>query len=129
MSGYAAAGAEAANLAWNIYSQLWGPAAQQARNQNKLAMANLQNQLAQQEYLKQVNALQLQRGVSGYTDSEGNQYSYDPATNTWKQTLGPVPAQVQRAGEQAAINRNVVDQARTMGANEQAARAAAEAAP
>jgi len=129
MSGYAAAGAEAANLAWNIYSQLWGPAAQQARNQNKLAMANLQNQLAQQEYIKQVTALQLQRSTSGYTDSEGNQYSYDPSTNTWKQTMGPVPAEVQRAGEQASITRNVVDQARAMAANDAAARAAAAAAP
>lgn len=68
-------------------------------------------------------------GQAGYTDSQGNSYSYDPATNSWVSTLGKLPAQVQTAADQAAISRNTTDLRQAQGANARADMNAARAQP
>ena len=70
-----------------------------------------------------------QLGQAGYTDSQGNSYSYDPGTNSWVSTLGKLPAQVQTAADQAAISRNTTDLAQAQGANARADMNAARAQP
>ena len=68
-------------------------------------------------------------GQAGYSDSQGNSYSYDPGTNSWVSTLGKLPAQVQTAADQAAISRNTTDLAQAQGANARADMNAARAQP
>lgn len=94
------------------------------------------NQISQQQLdLEKNNALQQQivqaminqRAVAGSQDSFGSTMRYDPATNTWISSLGPLPEASDRAAMQAGIQANTVDPARVRLANAIAMRRAAEA--
>jgi hypothetical protein len=110
-----------------------------AINASRSQAAPQQNQALQYEALQMeannqqnqalVQALINQRGVAGQTDSFGNQIQYDPATNTWRTTLGPLPLAAQTAAQQAAISRNTTDLRAAQFANQQAALRASMAEP
>ena len=77
-----------------------------------------------------INAANTTRlGQAGYTDSQGNSYSYDPGTNSWVSTLGPQATQVQNAADQASIARNTTDLRQAQGANARADINASRAQP
>ena len=101
----------------------------QAQRQAQLTQEQLdldrQNQVQQQ----MVQALVNQRAVAGSADSMGTTQVYDPQTNTWKTTLGPLPQAATEAATRAGIQQNTVDRARQELINQVAARRAADAAP
>jgi hypothetical protein len=101
----------------------------QQKQQAAIAQAAQAQALQQQQFLNANAVLGNQRSTAGYTDSEGNSYSYDPATNSWRQQLGALPQQVQRASEMASVTRNTTDQAQQALANEISMRNAAAAQP
>lgn len=72
-----------------------------------------QQQLAQaqsnQQYQRMIEAMAAQRSVAGTTDSFGTNVRYDPATNTWVQTLGPLPQAADTAAINANLTRNTTD--------------------
>jgi hypothetical protein len=103
-----------------------GRGAGQATSYDAAALAKAQNDALQ----ARINAAYTTKlGQAGYTDSQGNSYSYDPGTNSWVSTLGKLPAQVQTAADQAAISRNTTDLAQAQGANARADMNAARAQP
>ena len=66
---------------------------------------------------------------AGFSDSQGSSLRFDPATNQWVSTLGPLPQQAQTASDQATIARNTTDMGMARAANEQAGVNAARAQP
>lgn len=103
-----------------------GSGTQQRQDISAAQLAQAQNNAIQ----ARINAANTTRlGQAGYTDSQGNSYSYDPATNQWVSTLGKLPAQVQTAADQAAISRNTTDLRQAQGANARADLNAARAQP
>jgi hypothetical protein len=76
-----------------------------------------------------VQALINQRSVAGTQDPYGGGTRYDPATNTWINTQGKLPAAANTAAMQAAISRNTTDLRGAQFANEQEALRASRAAP
>lgn len=68
-------------------------------------------------------------GRSGYSDSSGNGFRYDPGSNTWISTLGPSAQNVQTSADNAQIERNTTDLRQAQGANRRADINAAEAQP
>jgi hypothetical protein len=101
----------------------------QSQQNQALQYEALQMEAANQQNQALVQALINQRGVAGQTDSFGNQLQYDPTTNTWRTTLGPLPLQAQTAAQQAAISRNTTDLRAAQFANQQAALRATQAGP
>src|SRR5262252_3180065 len=71
----------------------------------------------------------MNQAQAGFTDAQGSTVTYDPATNTWKTTLGPQAQAQQSASTAADIARNTTDARRAQQANEQALIAAAAARP
>lgn len=119
-----------------LLSGLLGAAAStagSARSQAGVAEANRISQeqldLSKNNALQQqiVQALINQRAVAGTQDSFGSSMRYDPATNTWVSTLGPLPQAADRAAMQASIAANTVDPARVRLVNAIAMRRAADA--
>jgi hypothetical protein len=102
---------------------------QQAQDKNAIDRAALANAMAQQQYGQQLASIGLTRSTAGYTDSLGNTYSYDPATNSWKTTLGAKPQAAQEAMYDASVNRNTRDMTQQALANEMAMRQAAATQP
>jgi hypothetical protein len=122
-----AGGATLASAGINAYgASQSGRGAGQATNIDAAALA----QARQDAINAQIRAAYTTRlGLAGYTDSQGNSYSYDPGTNSWVSTLGKLPAQVQTAADQAAISRNTTDLAQAQNANARADMNAARAQP
>lgn len=108
---------------------LFGGSSKAAKEKNDIDRASLANAMAQQQFANQLSSIGLQRSTSGYTDSQGNSYSYDPGTNSWKMTLGALPQQAQQAMYGASIQRNTQDMAQQALANEMAMRNAAQTQP
>lgn len=100
-----------------------------AGKQAKMAAANMANAQAQEQFANRLASIGLQRSTAGYTDSLGNQYSYDPGSNTWQMKMGAAPEAAQRATYQAGVNRNISGMANELLANEMAMRSAGYAAP
>jgi hypothetical protein len=98
--------------------------AQYAIEQQRLAEAR-QNA----DYQRALTAMAQRQAQAGYTDASGSTIAYDPATNTWKTTLGP-QAQAQNVASIAAqIARDTTDTRRAQQANEQELMRAAAARP
>lgn len=70
-----------------------------------------------------------QRSVAGSQDSFGSTLRYDPATNQWVSSLGPLPQAEQTAASQAGISRNTTDLRNAQAANEAAMGRASKAEP
>ena len=103
-----------------------GRGAAQATSYDAAALAKAQNDAIQ----ARINAAYTTKlGLAGYTDSQGNSYSYDPGTNSWVSTLGPQATQVQNAADQASIARNTTDLRQAQGANARADINASRAQP
>ena len=68
-------------------------------------------------------------GRAGFSDSAGSGLRYDPVTNTWVSSLGPLPQAVQTAADAAAISRNTTDLRQAQGANARADVNASRAQP
>lgn len=100
---------------------------QASQNNQALQYAQLLQAAANQQNQARVQALINQRSVAGQTDSFGSSIQYDPSTNTWNSTLGPLPQQAQTAAQQAAISRNTTDLRAAEFANQQAALRATQA--
>jgi hypothetical protein len=97
--------------------------------QYALEMQQLADARDNEQYQRMVSAMINQRAIAGQTDSMGNKLEYDPATNTWRSSLGALPQAAQTAAEQASISRNTTDLRGAQFANEQAARRATQAGP
>ena len=78
------------------------------------AAANLDQQ-------KLIQALINQRSIAGVKDSSGGSVEYDPTTNQWTSTLGPLQQQSDDAAARAGISRNTTDLRQAQFANEDAA--------
>jgi len=89
----------------------------------------LQDARQNQQYQQALTAMAMNQAQAGYTDAQGSTVTYDPATNTWKTTLGPQAQAQQSASTAADIARNTTDARRAQQANEQALIAAAAARP
>ena len=100
-------------------------------NQQRIDYTAAQLAQAQNNAIQaRINAANTTRlGQAGYTDSQGNSYSYDPGTNSWVSTLGPQATQVQNAADQASIARNTTDLRQAQGANARADINASRAQP
>jgi len=124
-------GAAGISALGGIAGGLLGRGGAQAAADEKAAYdrAALLNAMAQQGVSNQLATQGLARSTAGYTDSMGNQYSYDPGSNTWRMTMGALPAEVQRAMYGAAIQRNVTDMANAALANEIQMRTGVSAQP
>jgi hypothetical protein len=122
-------------LAISAASGLASAAMNSGRNNNQqLTQSAISGQgvadaAANKQQADMVQALINQRSIASQTDSSGTSLAYDPATNTWKTTLGKVPQQVQDSADQAAISRNTTDLRQAQFANEQSAKRAALAQP
>lgn len=108
-----------------------GMFANQGTAQRQMQLQEEQLQQDKQNAANQalVQALVNNRAVSGTTDSFGNKLQYDPATNTWRTTLGPLPEAAQRGAYSASVQQNTVDRARQELANQVAMERAARAGP
>lgn len=91
-----------------------------SQTQSDIANRNLGDQESNDAYSRALNALALQRSTAGTADSSGNRTYYDPSTNTWHTSLGPVPQAVQNASDNAAIQRNTTDLRTSQRANQNA---------
>jgi hypothetical protein len=91
--------------------------AQQSADYSGYALQNAQNQ---QQYQAALNALALQRSSAGSADSLGTTQKYDPYTNQWTTTLGPLPQSQAISQNIADIARNTTDVRMAQRANEQA---------
>ena len=101
----------------------------QPTDKEAINIAGLRQAAANQQNQALVQALVNQRAVAGSTDSMGNTLTYDPATNTWKTTLGALPQATQTAADQASISRNTTDLQQAQFENAQNAQRAALAQP
>ena len=120
-----AGGAAVAGAGINAYGlSQSGRGAQQSTNVDAAAL-----QQAQQDAIQaRINAAYTSRlGQAGYSDSAGNAYHYDPATNSWVATISPqdqavkaIADQAQNAANQASITRNTTDMATARQANARA---------
>jgi hypothetical protein len=99
------------------------------RQANDIAAQQLQETKNNAAYQKAIEGLIQQRSVAGSSDSFGSTYRYDPATNTWVSSLGPLPKAAQTASDQASIQRNTTDLRNAQLASQQAMLRAAQAAP
>jgi hypothetical protein len=118
----------ALSAAGGLYSTI--SANNRAANQKQAIAQNQTGDAYSNEvYQRAIQALVNNRSVSGYQDSFGTSIQYDPATNQWVSSLGPLPQQEQTAASQAAISRNTTDLRQAQAANEQAALRAARAEP
>lgn len=94
-------------------------APQQAFDTNEAALVDSRNNAA---YVKALNALAIQQSRAGFQDSQGGSITYDPATNTWRTTLGPQQDAAQKSQLAATIGRNTTDMDMARRANELASR-------
>jgi hypothetical protein len=102
---------------------------QQQQTKYDYSLANLDAAQNNELYQRALSALINTRSVAGTQDSFGSSVQYDPATNTWRTVLGPLPEAAQRASDLAGISRNTTDVRNAQFANEQAALRAAQAGP
>lgn len=129
MAATVAAIASILGTAASVGSTLLGGAGSGNQQRQDITAAQL-SQARNDAVQARINAANTTRlGQAGYTDSQGNSYSYDPGTNSWVSTLGPQATRVQNAADQASIARNTTDLRQAQGANARADMNAARAQP
>lgn len=110
-----------------IASGIAGFIGQQAQNKFNKKQFELQKKLGDKQITYSDYILELSKAAqeisSGVTDAQGGTTGFDPATGTYKSTLGPMQRKLQDASDNEELARYTVDQAlRRQGINDVEAR-------
>lgn len=89
-----------------------------AKARQQSGQAAMQTAENNDQYQKMLNAIAMNRSTAGTIDAQGNQLTYDPATNTWRTTLSGQGQRTQQAFDNANVSRNTTDMRTQQGAND-----------
>jgi len=129
MVATAAAVASIIGTGVGVGKSLFGGGSQDQQRQYELMLRQLQDS-QDARTAAQVQGANINRlATAGFDDGQGGGFRYDPATGTWKSTLGPQAQAVQGAADAASIGRNTTDMWQAQGANARADYNAAAAQP
>lgn len=129
MVATAAAIASIASAGVGIGKSLFGGGGSANRDNYNLLLQQLEDS-RQNATNAQIGGANINRlATAGYDDGSGGGLRYDPATGTWRSTLGPDAQAAQSAADQAGISRNTTDMRQAQGANARADINAAQAQP